>query len=53
MLQSLKSVSLTSKQVDKINKYIIDMSAYVPDKVKASAKWQSDSSNVLRSIGIS
>ena len=47
-----KEILLTSKDVDRINRYIIDTSAYVPKKVKASAKWQSDSSKVLISLGI-
>lgn len=46
------AAALTQKDVDRINRYIIDTSAYVPDKVRASAKWQSDSSKVLRSLGI-
>jgi len=47
-----KAVSLTQKEVDRINRYIIDTSAYVPYKVKSSAKWQSSSSKVLTSLGI-
>lgn len=45
--------ALTTKEINQINRYIIDMSAYVPDKVRASAKWQSESSKALRSLGIS
>jgi hypothetical protein len=48
-----KEVTLTSKDIDRINRYVIDNSKYVPGKVKASAKWQADSSKVLKAIGIS
>ena len=47
------AVTLTSKDITKINRYIIDNSKYVPGNVKASAKWQSQSSKVLHSLGIS
>jgi len=58
MADNLKSkdkqtVSLSPKDITKINRYIIDNSKYVPGNVKASAKWQNQSSQVLHSLGIS
>ena len=47
------SITLTPKDVTKINRYIIDNSKYVPGNVKASAKWQNQSSKVLNTLGIS
>lgn len=45
-------ILLTPKKVDRINRYIIDMSKYIPEKVRASAKWQANSSKVLQALGI-
>lgn len=47
-----KEIVLASKKRDMINRYIIDMSKYIPEKVRASAKWQADSSKVLQALGI-
>lgn len=52
MAKTSPSVTLTAKDIDRINRYIIDASKNVPYEVKCSAKWQRESSNVLLSLGI-
>ena len=52
-LSNPEKIVLNQKDVTRLNRYIIDMSAHLPDKVRASAKWQGQSSKVLHSLGIS
>jgi hypothetical protein len=49
-MDGIKKIELTPTQVNQINAFIIDCAKYVPEKVKASARWQNKSTKALRSL---
>lgn len=45
-------VVISKKDVDRINRYMIDTSKLVSDKTRASAKWQQNVSRILNSLNV-
>jgi hypothetical protein len=51
-MENTNTMELTQEQIAQINKYIVEMSYFLPDEVRSSAKWQNESSEVLASLEI-